>query len=566
MPRRFWIVWFSGLMLLAKSGESLAESVSLRGWEATARLGTGPAGRGTFRLIARSDWRPDAPREVGRYSVRLTRGDGRTTVSDLAHEDAPPSRRLHLELPAAEIRNVRPVDFSLRLEVLDKSTGAVVGGPLVATIAQFPHGRPEPGTVLNTRPFGWGEPLAVDGKAHPLPRPGPDGLSFVRVPGLGDMPGFFIAASEASNRQVASRLPGYDPRAGRSDEFNLEDTDQPAVGLTVERAGAYLDALGKADASGMSYRLPTRDEWIRAARAGRKTAFWWGDEPAYSSGANLLGPEPALAIDSTAPVAGTRARHSFAPNPWGLFHTFGNVEEWAAYPEGKFARMGGHFRTEPVAKPDEPVFDRKDEVGDDAYVGVRPALDATAARVEGLAKTLLSGRPGLERVTARFDPDRAMLTLNGTVADASMRRAADALMGRLWFVAALDDRIEAPAVGPRHLAALTPIVGPMTRRTGGGRPYFQVAVPARWVDPLPAEGSDWYVNLDVGGVASSHRLVETRPGTRGVTLLLDRQALASIPSGGAFDVSAWLSLGAPAVKPDEASVVSNRVVVRPRKP
>jgi hypothetical protein len=565
MRRRSRMGLVCALILLMRPERLAAEAVTLRGWEAVASLGTGAAGRGTYRLIARTDWLPGAPREAARYSVRVTRADGRSTVSDLAREDAPPSRRLHLELPAAEIRNVRPSEFSLRVEFLDKPGGAVVGGPLVATIDQFPHGRPEPGTMLDTRPFGWGEPLAVDGQAHPLPRPGPDGLPFVRVPGVGNLPGFFLAANEVSNRQAAARLPGYDARAGRSDEFNLEDPDQPAIGLTPARGGAYLDALGKADASGMTYRLPSRDEWLRAARAGRSTAFWWGDEPTYPRGANLLGPEPALSIDATAPAAGARTLPAFEPSPWVLLHTYGNVDEWTTTADGRFARIGGHFRTEPAAAPVEVVVDGPTEIGPDAYVGIRPALAAPAAGVEALAMRLLKGRPGLERVTARFDVDRATITLGGTVADASMRRAADALLGRLWFVAALDDRIEAPAVGPRHLAALMPIVGPMTRRSGGGRSFYQVAVPVRWVDPLPVEGSDWYVNLNVGGTASSHRLVESRPGTRGVTLLLDRQSLASTPSGNTVDIAAWLSLGAPAAGPDEPTVVSNRIIVRPRK-
>src|SRR5262249_22072657 len=154
----------------------------------------------------------------------------------------------------------------------------------------------------------WGQPLKpAEGAAQPLPRPGPDGLQFARVPAAGDVPAYFIATSEATNAQVARRLPGYNPREGRSDEFALEDPSQPAVGLSPQKALAYLTGLTRADSSGVIYRLPTQAEWLRAARAGKDSAFWWGDESTHPAGANFLGPEPALAADTTAPATPTEA-------------------------------------------------------------------------------------------------------------------------------------------------------------------------------------------------------------------------------------------------------------------
>src|SRR5947207_1125841 len=72
-------------------------------------------------------------------------------------------------------------------------------------------------TVRPEAPFRWRPPLpARPGPGGVLPRPGPDGFRFVRI---GDA-GVLVedpATTEASNAQVARRLPGYDPRAGRSD-------------------------------------------------------------------------------------------------------------------------------------------------------------------------------------------------------------------------------------------------------------------------------------------------------------------------------------------------------------
>src|SRR5262249_10325335 len=139
----------------------------------------------------------------------------------------------------------------------------------------------------------------------------------------------FVATTEATNEQVASGwkdvpkglAPPFDPKAGRSDEFLgvLEGPSQPALNLSPQQAVTYLGALSRSDSSGIRYRLPTLDEWLRFARAGRSSAFWWGDQPRYPRGANFLGPEPSLPTDTTAPSLPSSRRTSFEPNPWGLF-------------------------------------------------------------------------------------------------------------------------------------------------------------------------------------------------------------------------------------------------------
>lgn len=62
------------------------------------------------------------------------------------------------------------------------------------------------------------------------------------------------------------------------------------------------------------YRLPTEAEWEYACRAGTTTA--------YSTGGGITKARANYETRATARPG------SFAPNPWGLYDTHGNVWEW----------------------------------------------------------------------------------------------------------------------------------------------------------------------------------------------------------------------------------------------
>ena len=548
MRRRSCLAMLAILSLIIPAS-ARADLVKLDRWQgpATAIRNPGP-GQKLFELLAEVVWDRAAPPDPARYAVRLTLPDGQTTDRALEVDNKPGSRRLKVLVPAAAIRNLLPEAVKVHAVVIDATTGALASNTLDATIADFPT----PKADAASGPFGWGRPLREGGgAARPLPREGPDGFQYVLIPASSDEPAFFLATTEASVGQVRSLLRGYDPKAGRSDEFALEEADQPAVNLTPAKALDALKGLGGMDKSGLTYRLPTRAEWLRAATAGKASAFWWGDEPTHPEGANLLGPEPALEADSTAPATPGESSPTFAANPWGLAHTFGNVAEWASVPEGGFARMGGHFRTEPASPLPDVKVDGPGEIGPDAYVGFRPAFSPDADEGARLARKALGG-PAFAKITPTFDPARATVILEGDVPDPDVRRRADRLLRTLWFVAAVEDKVTSPTIAPGHLALLGEPTGPAKVLTPLARRVIELPLAVRWADALPVDGSELFVNIyGADGSHSSHALLESAPGaSKTLRVLIDP------PRG---PVSAAISLGTPAPTMADARVVSNVV-------
>jgi formylglycine-generating enzyme required for sulfatase activity/uncharacterized coiled-coil protein SlyX len=95
--------------------------------------------------------------------------------------------------------------------------------------------------------------------------------------------------------------------------------NRPVINVSWFDATAYAEWLS--EQTGQKYRLPTEAEWEYAARAGTETKYWWGNEIG-SNKANCYSNYCGDRFEYTAPVG------SFAPNPFGLYDTAGNVWEW----------------------------------------------------------------------------------------------------------------------------------------------------------------------------------------------------------------------------------------------
>lgn len=545
--------------VLSKPAVAGPEFVHLERWQgkAVAVRNPGP-GPKLFELGADVTWDKSAPKEASRYAVRVTLPDGQTTTRAIELEDRPGSTRLTVLVPALAVRNLRPDAVKLRATVVDPATGATLSNTLDATIEDFhtPEAAHAPG---ENGPFGWGHPLKTEGgKGQLLPGEGPGGFHYVFIPATDDIPAFYLATAEATVGQVGALLKDYDPKADRSDEFALEDADQPAIALTPARAIEALKALSRSDRAGVAYRLPTRAEWLRAAKAGRDSAFWWGDEPTHPEGANFLGPEPALGSDSTAPATPPESSPTFAANPWGLAHTFGNADEWATDPDGGFVRMGGHFRTEPASPLPDVKVEKAEEIGPDAYVGFRPAFSIDAETGTRLASHALANK-AFAPIVVTYDPSRATVVLEGEVTDPSLRARADRRLRSLWFVAAVEDQVRSPSIAPGNLALLGMADAPARQLTPLARRVIEVPLAVRWADTLPVEGSEFFVNVyGPGGAHSSHALLESAPGaSKTLRVLIDP------PRG---PVTAALSLGAPAPSPTDPRIVSNLVPLGTPRP
>jgi len=93
--------------------------------------------------------------------------------------------------------------------------------------------------------------------------------------------------------------------------------ERPVTNLSWYDAKAFAKWLSQK--TGQKYRLPSEAEWEYAARAGTKSAFWWGRD---------VGSRSANCRECGGSGEQTVATGTFPANPFGLFDTAGNAAEW----------------------------------------------------------------------------------------------------------------------------------------------------------------------------------------------------------------------------------------------
>ena len=142
--------------------------------------------------------------------------------------------------------------------------------------------------------------------------------------------GFWMGRTEVTQGQY-ERIMGEEPWSGK--DYAREGDEYPASYVSWHDAREFCETLTER-AEG-TYRLPTEAQWEYACRAGKQTAYSYGDDPDrlgeyawYSANVHEAGEEYAHRVGQK------------KPNPWGLYDMHGNMYEWCrdwygAYPEGR---------------------------------------------------------------------------------------------------------------------------------------------------------------------------------------------------------------------------------------
>lgn len=119
------------------------------------------------------------------------------------------------------------------------------------------------------------------------------------------------------------------------DNSNYNQPEQPVIGISAADAESYAEWLS--EQTGKKYRLPTEEEWEKAARAGQEVIYPWGDEaPNKGKNANYKGNGK---YKFTSPVGAFEN----GKNAFGLVDMAGNVWEWTS--TSRSAEENPAFRT-----------------------------------------------------------------------------------------------------------------------------------------------------------------------------------------------------------------------------
>ncbi|WP_282829163.1 formylglycine-generating enzyme family protein [Pelomonas sp. V22] len=181
----------------------------------------------------------------------------------------------------------------------------------------------------------------------------------------------YVPESEADGTGGYGWRADYDPSTTRrGDAFEGRDKryswrnpgfpqgeDHPVVNITWNDAAALAAWLTKTE--GRRYRLPTEAEWEYAARAGTRSRYHSGDDPAtLLQAANLFDADSArywprwqaMALKGSDGYAFTAPVGRFAPNAWGLFDMHGNAWEWVSD-----WHADDYYKHSPVDDPQGPA-------------------------------------------------------------------------------------------------------------------------------------------------------------------------------------------------------------------
>jgi len=135
-------------------------------------------------------------------------------------------------------------------------------------------------------------------------------------------PGFWMSQGEVSNKEYAlcvevgvCSVPSLRPTGPTNHYGDPEYDDHPVVGVSWFQAEGYCEWING--------RLPTEEEWEKAAGGAIGSIYPWGDESPTCDRANGV-LDGCTAVGDTQPVGS----YPLGISPYGMFDMAGNVREW----------------------------------------------------------------------------------------------------------------------------------------------------------------------------------------------------------------------------------------------
>lgn len=165
-----------------------------------------------------------------------------------------------------------------------------------------------------------------------------------------DLPAFAIDKYEVTNRQFA--------------RFNLDHKYAPGTADLPVTMVSQIEALNHCDA--LDKRLPTEEEWEKAARGSDGRIYPWGNQfdiaSAVTNESDFRG-QPAQALD-----VGSRPK---GRSPFGAMDMAGNVWEWTRSYEGRYVILkgGSYFEDRGQSKATGRLLSISDDSKE--YIGFR---------------------------------------------------------------------------------------------------------------------------------------------------------------------------------------------------
>ena len=158
--------------------------------------------------------------------------------------------------------------------------------------------------------------------------------SMVRIPDSAEHKGLYFGKYEVTQGQW-QKIMGNNPSHFKGD---LSRPVEQVSWNDCQEFISNLNARTEVKTSGITFRLPTKEEWEYACRAGSKGKYGLladGREDTIDE----MGWYEDNSDDKTHPVGQKK------PNAWGLYDMHGNVWEWAASANGEYRiyRGGGYF-------------------------------------------------------------------------------------------------------------------------------------------------------------------------------------------------------------------------------